>query len=251
MAGNWVTWGCALRICVSMGKKYVLVFNSWGQIPEKPNALHYSLSGNLRDWSPPQRLAAELAQKDRVIDGALAWTGTRWMLACKWWNQLRMAYAESLEGPWRWIEEAPARLLENKSGQDNGYRHENFQLLQFDGNWHLLSTDYIPKELNHHPWLYCMEGDPNRLDSWTHWTKGRRLQVPVESWNQRDPDNAAALLDLRSEYGVFYLIYGGKNDERIDEFRGTAACEKAWPRGWNRLGLAWSADLVNWETEIP
>ncbi len=227
---------------------WVLVFNSWGMKTGAPNALHVSCSTDLIHWSPAERLAPNLAQEDRVIDGALAWTGSGWMLACKWWRQLRFAHTPSLEGPWDWVEEAGAQLLDAESGEDNGYKHENFQILFLDGRWVLLSTDYVPGQLHHHPWLYELIGDPANPHSWMRWHQGRRLQVEAEAWNHLDPDNAAALWDHRDQDGHFYLIYGGKDEQRLHDFNGSASAEKAWPRGWNRLGLARSSDLITWHT---
>ncbi len=230
---------------------WVMIFNSWGQKEGSPNALHVSTSTDLITWSPAQRLAPNLAQEDRVIDGALAWVDDHWMMACKWWNQLRFASAPALEGPWEWVEEGPASMRSQDTGEDNGYKHENFQLLNLDGAWKLLSTDYVPKKLHHHPWIYDLTGEASDPASWMKWQNGRRLMVEAEDWNRPDPDNAAALWDHRDADGYFYLIYGGKNEERIDEFCGTAAAtERPWPRGWNKLGLSRSQDLIHWENSI-
>ena len=126
--------------------------------------------------------------------------------------------------------------------------HENFQILHFNNSWHLLSTDYFPKQLHHHPWLYELHGDPNDPLSWMTWENGRRLNIEPQDWNHLDPDNAAGLWDNRQQDGYFYLIYGGKNEDRLDEFCGTAAAtERHGPRGWNKLGISRSRDLVTWE----
>ncbi|MEJ2151262.1 MAG: hypothetical protein P8Z40_17610, partial [Chloroflexota bacterium] len=69
--------------------------------------------------------------------------------------------------------------------------------------------------------------------------------IPEEAFNTVDRDNAAALCDWRARNGYFYLIYAGKNEERRDAFRGTAS-HRPWPRGWNKLALARSRDLVRW-----
>ena len=55
------------------------------------------------------------------------------------------------------------------------------------------------------------------------------------------------ILTQKQIYGYFYLIYGGKNEKRQEEFAGTAAHGRPWPRGWNRLGLARSKDLTHWD----
>lgn len=225
---------------------WVLVCNSWGMAPGRPNALHVATSSDLINWSSLRPLADELCPHDGVIDGALAWTGAVWILACKRCRQLLIATAAALDGPWCRIADVPPVLLDAETRTDNGYRHENFQLLHLGGVWHLLSTDYIPGQLHHHPWLYRMEGDPADPQSWGRWIDGRRLHIPAESWNRLDPDNAAALWDHRRVDGRFYLIYGGKDEQRLHDFNGRAATERPWPRGWNRLGLATSTDLQGW-----
>ena len=227
---------------------WVMMFNSWGQKVGSPNALYYATSQNLTTWSTAKRLAPNLAQEDRVIDGAIAWVDNRWVMACKWWKQLRFAEAPELDGPWQWIKEEKAALLDQETGVDNGFLHENFQILYFNNSWHLLSTDYLSKKLHHHPWLYELSGDPSDPLSWMTWENGRRLNIEPQDWNHLDPDNAAGLWDNRPQDGYFYLIYGGKNEDRLDEFCGTAAAtERPWPRGWNKLGISRSRDLTHWE----
>ncbi|MGC9452451.1 MAG: hypothetical protein ACP5I4_13520 [Oceanipulchritudo sp.] len=253
---------CSPDLVYSQGR-YVLVLNSWGEMEDRPNALFTMESADLFDWSKPRPLGHNLDPDARIIDGALAWTGDCWMCVLKWWNQARMATAPSLDGPWRWVSQERMALLA-EDGEENGHVHENFQLVEIDRQWHLLSTDYIPSASkrdatlegkpfqrgisggNHTPWLYRMSGDPADPQAWLRWEDGRPLQVPGEAFNTIDRVNAAALCDNRKEDGFLYLIYGGKNAERRDEFAGTAAAGRPWPRGWNRLGLARSGDLVEW-----
>lgn len=216
--------------------RYVMVFNSWGDHAGDPNQLFYRESPDLQTWSETQPLAHNLTAGKRVIDGTLAYDDGAWRLFYKAQDPKYLpfaAVAPALDGPWERVGDGPATMLA-ANGIDNGLSHENFQLLQIDGQWRLVSTDYSP----HHPWLYTQE-------NWARWTDGYRLDIPQESWNMVDVDNAAALLDLRAVDGHFYLIYGGKNETRRQEFNGTAGC-KPWPRGWNALGLARSRDLVTW-----
>jgi hypothetical protein len=231
---------CSPEITYADGR-YVLVFNSWGGGQEIPNRLFYMESEDLERWSERRALGHELDPEGRIIDGALAPLPERWMCACKWWQKPRMATAPRLEGPWSWLQEEPLSLLTTE-GSENGLLHENFQFLHIGGIWHLLSTDFTP----HHPWLYRINGDPGDLQSWARWVGGYRLQVPPEEFNTHSRDNAAAILDLTGEDGFYYMVYGGRNEDRADEFTGAAAYSRPWARGWNKLGLARSRDLVTW-----
>jgi hypothetical protein len=58
----------------------------------------------------------------------------------------------------------------------------------------------------------------------------------VESFNTDNVANAAALYDWRANDGFFYLIYAGRT-ERATYLH----------RGWNRIGLARSKDLIHWQ----
>jgi hypothetical protein len=51
---------------------------------------------------------------------------------------------------------------------------------------------------------------------------------------------------MTGEDGLYYMVYGGRNEDRADEFTGAAAYSRPWARGWNKLGLARSRDLVTW-----
>jgi hypothetical protein len=205
-------------------------------------------SADLRQWSAPQQVAGNLTAGKRCIDLAVAWDGTRWLGAWKEEQVPRFAVADRLGGEWCFFTGHPPTAM-----------HENFQFVNLDGAWHLLSTDYPP----HHPWLYRL------VDGVAPWGQGRRLLVPSERfnsfpatisvarsvhpcWDNRAAvhlvdglDNAAALYDWRARDGHYYLLYAGKNEERAGEFTGTAT-RKPWPRGWNKLALARSRDLVHW-----
>jgi len=264
---DWIGM-CSPDITFGDGR-YVIVLNSWGEAHGRPNMMFYMESPDLKSWSSPRPLGHNLAPDARIIDGALAWTGKVWICVCKWWKHPRIAWAPHLDGPWRWVSEKAAQL-KNSVGEENGYTHENFQLLQIDGVWNLLSTDYTPSKKgrqpspqtgtaatgipfqrgisgsDHTPWLYRLPGDPAQLESWLEWEGGFPLEVPAEDFNTIDRINAAAIMDHRSVDGHFYLIYGGKGEERREEFAGTAAHGRPWARGWNRLGIARSPDLRQW-----
>jgi hypothetical protein len=225
---------------VRSGDVYVLTFNSWGDKPGRPNQLFYMQSSDLTHWSERRPLAADLTRDARVIDGALAFAGDAWYLIYKQEQMPVIATAPSIDGPWRPVGDGRPALLMG-DGRENGLTHENFQFIHIDGRWRLLCTNYPP----HHPYLYTIGGTGEQMDDWLHWEDGYRLEIPGEPFNTVDRDNAAALHDGRQHDGYFYLIYAGKSEERADEFCGLAS-RRPWPRGWNKLGLARSRDLVNW-----
>jgi hypothetical protein len=143
-----------------------------------------------------------------------------------------MAVATSLDGPWAFIGSGnPA--LHVQGGGDNGRTHENFQLLNIDGSYRLLSLDFNP----HDPFLYQMAG-PGTMDTdWLSWQNGYNLTplIAKESWNTVDVDNAAYMMDWRNYDGYFYLAYAGNTE--TSSFGG---------RGNNTIGFSRSKDLKTW-----
>jgi hypothetical protein len=213
-----------------VGDQYVMTFNSWGDKPGKWNALFYKTSGDLIHWSKMAPLAAELTAGKRVIDAAIARTARGYYAAWKEGQhgmKPRMAFAKSLDGPFQFVNSGLPELL-MKDGKDDGLIHENYEFLEIDGRVHLLATDYNPPS----PRLYTLE---NPAD-WLRWDQGYELKIPVESFNTDNVANAAALYDWRGHDGFFYLIYAGRT-ERASYLR----------RGWNRIGLARSKDLIHWQ----
>lgn len=252
--------------------QYVLTFNTWGQ--GERNQLYAMTTRDFVYWSDIRPVAANLTQGRRCIDLALAHHGSHWIGVWREGaNTTRFAASEALDGTWTWIGDGVGalRAQAGMSCVERKMRHENFQLLRIDGVPHLLCTNYDP----HHPWLYRMVGDPDDLTSWTVWDDGYRLMIPSQRFNaipshlacveNRDfcrplltcwdnpeavhivdgLDNAGFLCDWRERDGFFTLLYAGKNEQRRNAFNGTAG-QRAWPRGWNRLGLARSRDLKHW-----
>lgn len=224
--------------------QWIMTYNSWGDTStERHNRCFYRTSTDLKNFSKPQALAHELLNGVPIIDAALAYAHGNWFLACNLTKEksTRIAYANSLYGPWQWVGQG-AITLADTSGAENGLIHENYQFLHIDAQWHLLCTDYRP----HAPWLYRLLGNPATAEAWEHWGDGYELAIDHEAWNSIDKINASALWDHRPVDGYFYAIYGGKNAVRADEFNGCAG-RKPWPRGWNKLGLARSQNLIDWE----
>jgi hypothetical protein len=212
-----------------MGSQYVVTFNSWGDKPGKLDALFYITSSDLVHWSKRQPLAADLTASRRVIDAALAYARDGYYLIFKEGlkgMKPRLAFGKSLDGRFEFVESGYPNLL-MEDGKENGLIHENYEFLNIDGKWRLLTTDYNPP----HAYLYTREDD----SKWLNWTRGYRLDIPQERFNTDNLDNAGALYDWRGADGYFYFIYAGR-DERTTYLK----------RGWNRLALARSKDLVHW-----
>lgn len=213
-----------------VGDQYVMTFNSWGDKPGELNGLFYETSADLMHWSRRLPLGADVTAGQRAIDAAVAHSGGGYYLI---WKQgqhhmkPRIAFAKSLDGPFRFVETGDLSLS-MKDGHDDGLIHENYEFLEVDGRWRLLATDYNPPS----PRLYSLE---NKSD-WLTWRDGYELNIPKESFNTDNVANAAALYDWRKHDGYFYLIYAGRTEH-----------ETYLKRGWNRLGLARSKDLIQWE----
>jgi hypothetical protein len=213
-----------------LGGRYVMTFNSWGDKPGKPNDLFYMTSDDLVHWSQRRTLALNLTQDKRVIDAALAEVDGGYYLIWKEGTQghmkPRLAFGTALDQPFKFVGDGfPALLMADVS--DNGLTHENYEFLDTQGKWYLLTTDYNPEG----PYLYQLEPG----SGWLKWTRGYRLETPKERFNTDHRDNAAALYDWRRYDGYYYLIYGGRTEGK--SYAG---------RGWNQLGLARSKDLIHW-----
>ena len=228
-----------------IGDTYYLTFNSWGYDKLRPDALFYMKSKDLTNWGPRRPLAANLTKGWQVIDVAVQRHRDRFYLIFQREDDKhpRIATARKMDGPWSFIGEDGRMRLLLPDGTESRHTHENFQFILIDGHWTLVSSDYMP----HHPHLYTIHGTGDKPEDWLIWENGRRLGIPSEEWNTIDLDNAAALTDLREYDGYFYLLYAGLGKFRNNEFVGPGT-NKPWARGWNRLGLARSSDLLRWET---
>jgi hypothetical protein len=215
-----------------LGNFWELSFNSWGDDPDRPDQLFYMTSNDLVHWSPRHPLAADLTAGHGVIDLSVTRYGGGFYAVWKQGRRAhemrpRLAEATSLRGPWRFAGSGyPALKLTN--GKEDGLIHENFEFIWIGGALHMLSSDYPH---GHHEYLYTLLYPAHPLE----WGKGFELNVPAQNFNRLVPCDAAALYDWRREDGYFYLIYAGRNEQT-----------SYLHRGWNRLALARSKDLVNW-----
>ncbi len=223
--------------------KYVLTYNSWGH--EHPNGEHnqlfYAVSDDLENWDHNNPIAKNLTRGKSLIDVAVTYKDGKYYLV--WQDYIvngekikknRMAVGKSLDGDFRYIGAGYINLF-MENGRDNGMRHENFEFIKIDDKWHFLSTDYSP----HEPYLYKMEDSGQKEDDWLIWKDGFKINVPQQSFNTKHRANAAFLADWRKYDGYFYLIYAGNTHSHTHAGRGD-----------NKLGLARSKDLKNWQVPL-
>ena len=233
---------CSPDISYSNGE-YLLTFNSWGA--EHPNGEHNWLfsmvSPDLEKWSEPSPVGTNLNKDHRVIDIAVAYENNKYFVIWKdekYDNygkkkyQTRIGVCKRLNGDLAYIGDGCPRF-ERVDGLGSKFIHENYEFINIDRNWYLLTTDYGP----HRPTLYQMkEGrDGSKDEDWMSWCNGRDFDIPVEKFNTNHPANAAFLADWRKYDGYFYLIYGGRTHGLTHAGRGN-----------NKLGIARSSDLKKW-----
>lgn len=209
-----------------------------GEVGGRQDRLYYRTSNDLRTWSAPRPLAQNLAPRrsDRMIDGALAWTGNGVILAYKTGLQQGVQHMEvawsssgSLAGPWRLVGPTDINVVSGTV--------ENYELLVVNGSWRLVATSNNLDQ----PWIFNLAGNPLRPTSWLHWTDARELQVPGEAWNSGqgvtgnnyEHANSAFLCVVGPED---YLWYAGSTE--LSAFGG-------W--GHAKIGVARSPDLENWQ----
>ena len=142
---------------------------------QTPQGLAYrtSSAASLRSWSDAHPLGRGLAH--RMIDGALAFTGNGVILGFKagtTTQHFEIAWAPSLSGTFRLVGR-PDIVLYNDTV-------ENYEFLTVDGAWHLVATSNTLDQ----PFLFTLgPGDPASPSTWLHWSAGRQLLVPSQSFN--------------------------------------------------------------------
>lgn len=200
--------------------RYVMTYNSHTRdVGDTANKLYYRTSDDLIAWSEPQRIHIDGADgdDDRLIDASIAFADGIY-LVFKRGQAAHIARADMLEGPWTLLGPIAPRNVENG------------QLIEIDGEWHLLATT-VPL---HVPTLY-------RKVEWTQWEEVRELAIPAQAWNDgellsHERANAAFLVDDRERTGYFYTLYAGSTE--VTSFEG---------RGHASLGIARSVDLIEWD----
>jgi hypothetical protein len=215
------------------GEKYYLTYNSWGDKKGKHNQLFYAVSEDLVNWKKDIPLAPNITKGKRAIDAAAAYNGKEFFLIFKQEKPgvTRLARAEEIDGQWEYVSDGLPQLL-MADGKDNGMTHENYEFIKIDGKWMMVTTDYKPHQLH----IYTMKGDGDSPEDWLMWVDGRGLLMPGEDFNTNHNSNAAFIADRRHIDGYFYCLYAGRTEG-----------DSHARRGDNKLALARSKDLVNWQ----
>jgi hypothetical protein len=214
--------GLAAPEIMQVGDRYILTYNSWGDLLHKPNQLFYAESTDLENWRSMIPLAKSVTRGKRTIDAALAYSGKEFVLTWKvgrLFQKSRIAVAPTIEGPWKLL----GRPIETWM--------ENGQIIQIDGRWNMVMTG------DHWlPYVSELSSTEPQGEDWLNWGPLRQLEVPLQHFNTEDRANAGHLRDWREHDGHFYLLYAGNTEKKT--FIG---------RGDNKLGLARSRDGINWE----
>lgn len=217
---------CSPEVVFAQGR-WILGINSWGNKSGAPNQLFYKTSYDLESWSEGYKpVAANLTKGVRVIDTVLTYHNNKYYLIYKE-NQIpRIANCETLDGDFKFI----------KHGYPSVGGQENYQFLNIDGRWMMLTTD-MP---THTARVFSMIGDGSKDEDWLRWEHFTFINPDLQSFNTRDRSNAGDLYDWREMDGYFYLLYAGNGPEMTYS-----------KRGHNKLGLCRSKDLITWQTLGP
>ena len=144
--------------------------------PSSENSrLYYRTSADLRHWSAPRALAHSLAPAptDRMIDGALVYTGHQLLLGFKYSSpsqpdvfEVARSASGGPQGPWT-VVGRPDITVE-------GGTVENYEFVRVAGLWRLMATSNNLDQ----PWLFTLSGNPDRARGWLSWSPGRQLDIP-------------------------------------------------------------------------
>ncbi len=166
---------------------YYLTFNSWGDLPDRPNQLFYKTSTDLIHWSEGYApLAANLTQGNRAIDSSLIYENGTFYL---FWKErtdadrTRLAQASSMSGDFELVGEGYPTLV-MKDGRDNGLIHENFCFFKADNRWRMITTDYKKDSFAlHNSYIYTMVADGSENTDFLAWGEGYKLDIAKQAFN--------------------------------------------------------------------
>jgi hypothetical protein len=209
--------------------------------PATQARLFYRTSADLETFSAPHALAPALAPApgDRMIDGALVFTGHQLLVGFKYSSpvqsdafELARSASGRPQGPWVPLGRPDIHVV--------GGTVENYEFVRALGRWRLVATsDNLDR-----PWLFTLDGDPTTTAGWLQWSMGYQLEVPSEAFNTGpgltgigyEHANSAFLCVVPAATGdVAYLLYAGSDE--LTQFGG-------W--GHAAIGVARSTDLMHW-----
>lgn len=232
---------CSPNISI-MNERYYLTFNSWGDRHRnrRKNQLFCMESDDMISWTEPYQVAGNITEGFRAIDLAVTRANGKFYAIWKedYPDEGRMvrkpliASGPALDGNLELLDGHGKPTFTMADGKRSTKIQENFEFLEVDGRWYLLSLDYRP----HVPVLYEMDGAGSNDADWLNWVNGRELEIEVQSFNTNHAANAPFIADWREHDGYFYMIYAGRTEGISHKGRGN-----------NKLGLARSKDLMEWE----
>ena len=219
--------------------RYVITYQSF--VHDRPGTgpkLYYRTTEDFAHFTAARSLGHELhpGASERMIDAAVAWTPAGLLLGYKMGAdtqhfEIARSASGSLDGPWTLVGRPDIVVF--------GDTIENYQFLHLHDGWQLLATSNILDR----PYLFDLAGDPKTPSGWLHWTKGRELQIPTESWNPGtgatggtyEHANCAFVVNSATFGGYSYLVYSDSPNKTTFGGEGPAV-----------LALARSRDLVSW-----
>lgn len=203
-----------------IGDTWVLTFNSWGDKEGQPNQLLYATTKDLSRWSTIKPLAKNSTDGVRAIDAAIIPCNNKIYLIWKRVQEPLISVADSLNDPdWKIV------------GRPLKPWFENGQFIKIDGKIHMMVTSE-----GHLPAITKMKGSGKYNQDWLEWEDLKPIPIPAEEFNTNELANAGSLVDWRMFDGYFYILYAGRT-EGISHNR----------RGDNKLAIARSKDLKNWD----
>ncbi|MDP8224840.1 MAG: hypothetical protein P9L99_15885 [Candidatus Lernaella stagnicola] len=220
---------------IRMGDRWFMAF--WKPLNlnfEEMSRLYYSTSEDLVDWSKDKPLLPGVQPFQRHTHSALAEVDGYVVLGYKHWEQFSITRSvEAALDPYAWLDPVIA--------YPGGYEDwaENYQFLSIDGAWRMIATSNVTTgkySSGREPFIYRARNGGVAFPDWQYWEERTHLEVPFEDWNQILHADSAYLCDWREYDGYFYLFYAGANDSA--SFQG---------RGHGKIGVARSADLVEWK----
>jgi hypothetical protein len=202
-------------------------FNSWGDNKERPNQLFYITSRDLKNWTARTLLAPSVTANEKVAQPSLAFSKGNWFLMYNNEEETRMAMARGVRTPFK---ELGIGRVSFYSSTDTIVPHLKHQLIPFGNKWVLLASGN-----NYTPYLYILPVQGTSGLGWLSWEGGYPLKVIRQEVATTPVPATAALVNMQSFGGYFYLFYViNPSDETTLE------------RGSSKIEVYCSTDLLYW-----